>query len=229
METISTWNKALPMTVDATVHALFDQRLSQKHSATAISSWDGGMTYVELDKYSSLLAAHLMASGIKPGQYVPLCFEKTMWIVVSMLAVLKAGGACVCLDPNHPSRHHQVILNRVSAEVVVTSPANESKFPDHRVLSVNAVLMTKITGDPYIAPLVTSDQPAFVVFTSRTTGEPKGIVLEHRALCTSILAHGQFIEFGPESRVLQFTSYKFDVSIAEALTTLLFAGFICLP
>ncbi|PNP75510.1 hypothetical protein FNYG_11139 [Fusarium nygamai] len=229
METISTWNKELLVTVDATVHALFDQRLSQKHNATAISSWDGEMTYVELDNYSSLLAAHLMASGVKPGQYIPLCFEKTMWIVVSMLAVLKAGGACVCLDPNHPSRHHQVILSRVSAEIVITSPANESKFPDHRVLSVSAALMTKIAGDPYIAPLVTSDQPAFVVFTSGTTGEPKGIVLEHRALCTSIQAHGQFMEFGPESRVLQFASYTFDVSIAEILTTLVFGGCICIP
>ncbi|KAF4455702.1 nonribosomal peptide synthase [Fusarium austroafricanum] len=229
METISTWNRELTKTVDTTVHALFGQRLSQKHNATAITSWDGEMTYAELDNYSSLLAAHLMALGVRPGNYIPLCFEKTMWMVVSMLAVLKAGGACVCLDPNHPSRHHQVILSRVSAEIVITSPANQSKFPDHRVLSVSASSMTKIARDPYIAPLVDSDQPAFVVFTSGTTGEPKGIVLEHRALCTSIQAHGQFMEFGPESRVLQFASYTFDVSIAEILTTLVFGGCICIP
>ncbi|CZS75139.1 unnamed protein product [Fusarium graminearum] len=229
METISTWNKELPKTVETTVHALFDRRLSQKHSATAISSWDGEMTYLELDNYSSSLAAHLMASGVKPGQYIPLCFEKTMWMVVSMLAVLKAGGACVSLDPNHPSRHHQVILSRVSADIVITSPANKHRFPGNRVLSVSAALMTKIAHEPYAAPLVSAHQPAFVVFTSGTTGEPKGIILEHRALCTSIEAHGQFMEFGPESRVLQFASYTFDVSIAEMLTTLAFGGCICIP
>ncbi|KAH5617363.1 hypothetical protein HBI23_258200, partial [Parastagonospora nodorum] len=86
------WNKIVPPAVDRCVHDLFVEQARARPSAPALCAWDGEMTYRELDEQSTRLAGHLIRLGVAVEDMVPLCFEKSMWTVVAMLAVLKAGG-----------------------------------------------------------------------------------------------------------------------------------------
>ncbi|PVH90162.1 acetyl-CoA synthetase-like protein [Periconia macrospinosa] len=120
-EKIWGWNSTVPKTMEQCVHKLIRTKAQTTPDAPAICSWDGEMTYGELDELSSRLAGHLVQLGVKPEDMVPLCFEKTMWTVVAMLAVLKAGGAFVPLDPEHPKSRHEEILRQTDATLVLAS------------------------------------------------------------------------------------------------------------
>jgi non-ribosomal peptide synthetase component F len=102
------------------VHDLFSDLASTQPEAPAICAWDGEMTYGDLHEQSSRLASHLVGLGVGRGDIVPLCFEKSMWTITAMLAVLKAGGAFAPLDPEHPRRRHEDILKSYSLQHIAT-------------------------------------------------------------------------------------------------------------
>ncbi|EMD58241.1 hypothetical protein COCSADRAFT_129976, partial [Bipolaris sorokiniana ND90Pr] len=163
---------------------------------------------------------------------VPLCFEKSMWTVVAMLAVLKAGGAFVPLDPDHPASRHEDIFKQIGAKVVLTS----AQFGMLWASSECAVVTVSEESTKQLPALVNNSRlpakptnAAYVIFTSGSTGTPKGVVLEHRAVATSCLGHGRAFGITDFSRVLQFASYTFDACITEIFTTLVHGGCTCVP
>ena len=172
--------------------------------------------------------------GVGPDTIVPTCFEKSLWTVVTQLAILKAGGACVAIDPMHPTSRVEVILRDVEARVAVTSSSNARLLEKliAKVVIASPSFFNELITKPRSALPNALSQPsdvAFVVFTSGSTGMPKGIVLEHRALCTSARDHGAAMRFTSKSRVLQFAAYTFDVSIGDIFTTLIHGGCVCIP
>nr|BDD69315.1 nonribosomal peptide synthetase gene [Verruciconidia persicina] len=228
------WNASQSVTaIDRCVHDLFDETAQVSPDALAVSAWDGELTYAELDRLSNRLASHLQALGVQPEKMVPLCFEKSMWVPVAMLAVLKAGGAFVPLEPALPASRKADILQQTGAGVILTSAENSSLFGD---ASAQVVVVTKDLFESQLAQsterLVSSCLPqniAYVLFTSGSTGRPKGVILEHQAVASSCRAHGAIMGLGAETRALQFSSYSFDASIVEILTTLLHGGCVCIP
>ncbi|XP_014550376.1 hypothetical protein COCVIDRAFT_31863 [Bipolaris victoriae FI3] len=163
---------------------------------------------------------------------VPLCFEKSMWTVVAMLAVLKAGGAFVPLDPAHPRSRHDEILSQTKASVLLTSAHYEAlwQHSELAIVTVSAASITLLNDEPSIssAAATTPSNAAYVIFTSGSTGMPKGVVIEHRALATCC-REGKRFGLTQRTRALQFASYTFDACIAEIITTLLFSGCVCVP
>jgi non-ribosomal peptide synthetase component F len=121
IEKIWCQNQAVPGGVERCIHELFAEQAQARPDAPAICAWDGELTYGELDALSTKLAGHLVELGVKAEDIVPLCFEKSMWTVVAMLAVLKAGGAFVPLDPEHPESRHQEVFQQTAATIVLTS------------------------------------------------------------------------------------------------------------
>ena len=228
------WNGELPKMVDKCVHQMIEQQvLSRPESAAAVCAWDADLTYRELDKLATSLAHHLVGLGVGPEVYVPLCFEKSAWTVVSMIAVMKAGGAFVPLDPLHPPSRIKHIAENVRAKLILCS----SK---HSKLAAMAAEMTFVVNYNTISQLpdylamqvyskATSGNTAYIIHTSGSTGTPKGTVIEHAAFCTSAIAHGRAFLMDSTSRFLQFASYTFDASILEILTTLIVGGCICIP
>ena len=229
---VMAWNSIEPQTKDACVHTIVEQQVARQPDAPAVCGWDADFTYYKLDQISGRLAHHLVGLGVGPEVLVPLCFEKSAWTIVAMLAVLKAGGACVALNPAHPIDRLQSIINDTAATVIITSPDHEGTFESivNHVVAVDASSLKKlpVPENTWRSP-VKPNNPGFVVFTSGSTGKPKGIILEHRALCTSAREHGAAMRIGPTSRVLQFAAYTFDVSIGEIFTTLMYGGCICVP
>lgn len=231
-EQLWAWNNNVPPADERCLHDLFSERATQQPGAQAIFAWDGEMTYSELDHFSTTLAGHLINLGIGPEDVVPLCFEKSMWAVVAMLAVLKAGGAFAPINPDHPRSRHEEIFALTEATVVLTS----MKFfavlegPARTVIDVSEASMAQMAN--VIKPSKSPAKPnnaAYILFTSGSTGVPKGVVLEHRTVSTSCLAHGRFFELSPETRCFQFFTFTFDPSIAEIFTTLLYGGTVCIP
>ncbi|KAK1912672.1 hypothetical protein P3342_004608 [Pyrenophora teres f. teres] len=226
------WNADVPPAIERCVHDLFAEQARARPGAPAICAWDGELTYGELDVLSSNLAGHLVQLGVNPEDVVPLCFEKSMWTVVAMLAVLKAGGAFVPLDPDHPASRHEEIFEQTGAQVVVASAQYSARWTSSscHVVTVSKALSSQLPA--VVDSTNTSVRPenaAYIIFTSGSTGVPKGVVLEHRAVATSCLGHGRAFGITNLSRVLQFASYTFDACIAEIITTLLCGGCICVP
>lgn len=228
------WNNAEPEYLDKCVHHVFEYNARQQRDETpAIEAWDARFTYLELDAAASQLAQHLVSLGVRPDTYVPLCFQKSAWTVVAMLAVLKAGGAFVPLDPTYPSERVNFIVHNVDAQVILCSSSLTHKFESLGVPTF-AVAPETISRLPDLMEgslrvQVRPNQPAYIIFTSGTTGLPKGTVIEHGAFTTGATAHAKAIKMTSTSRVLQFASHTFDASVMEILSTLIVGGCICIP
>ncbi|PQE14301.1 non-ribosomal peptide synthetase protein [Rutstroemia sp. NJR-2017a BBW] len=230
-EQIQHWNRNYPRDVEELVHSLVERQAVERPNQTAIQSWDGVMTYQDLCEVSSHIAVVLRNLGKKPGVIVPICFEKSRWAVVSMLAILKAGGACLPLDPSHPVARHQTILKTVRASLVLTSSAHAPRLRTfmENVLVVSEIADRVVDSVPVDFQRPSPHDPAFIMFTSGSTGVPKGIVLEHHNICTTTRYHGAAMQISSKSRVLQFAAYSFDVSLGDIFTTLVHGGCVCVP
>ncbi|OJJ95602.1 hypothetical protein ASPACDRAFT_394, partial [Aspergillus aculeatus ATCC 16872] len=217
------WNRTIPEATEDCVHNLIAKNTMVNPTAPAVCAWDGNLTYAELDNISSKLAAHLMNAGVGPEVFVPLCFEKSMWTIVAMLATMKAGGAFVPMDASQPSSRMQLVVQEVNAHVMLCSEEQLGRCPGlvEKAIAVGPGMAQASMPQMSQTPVAPSNA-AYVIFTSGSTGTPKGSVVEHRAFCTGALAHKEGLQMG--RRVLQFASYTFDASVLEILSTLVQGG-----
>lgn len=232
IEEISNWNQERPPAYQACVHDVIKEQAARTPQSTAVCAWDGQLTYSQLDNLSSTLAHHLKSHGVGPEVFVPLCFEKSVWAIVAEIAVLKAGGACVSVDPSHPIQRLEHIFEDVKANIVVTTPLFAHLFEkqSREVVTVSEDLLSELIERPgYSCNLVRPNNAAFVVFTSGSTGVPKGICQDHAAYCTNLRLQGPIIGAGPGRRVLQFAAHTFDAFLSDIITTLAYGGCCCVP
>ncbi|KAA8575943.1 hypothetical protein EYC84_006108 [Monilinia fructicola] len=225
-------NAAVPDAVHDCVHNIVARTVVRQPKAPAICAWDGNLTYEELDNLSSQLAYQLVDLGIVSGDIVPLCFEKSMWTPVAVLGVVKAGAAFVLLDSNLPDERLQVIVHQVSPKLVLASLQNRD-LGSRLFQNVVIVGPESLGGKQPLLPsthLATHPSSVvYIVFTSGSTGVPKGCVITHQNLCSAL--HHQIISLGfePTSRVFDFSSYSFDVAIHNIFATLIIGGCVCIP
>ncbi|KAL2192774.1 non-ribosomal peptide synthetase [Corynascus similis CBS 632.67] len=238
VDKIRSWNDYELPRVDRCVHEIIEEHALRRPASTAaVCGWDASFTYRELNRAATALARHLVThGGVGPEVFVPLCFEKSAWTIVAQLAVLKAGGAFVNLDPSHPDSRLQQLIQDVNAKIVLCSPKHQAKMNNVAdktfVVDARSLLRLGQAEASEAAPFTSTvkpSNPAYVIFTSGTTGKPKGTVIEHAAFCTGALAHAKAMFMHSDSRVLQFASYTFDASIMETLSCLLVGGCVCVP
>ncbi|KAL5083793.1 hypothetical protein Trisim1_000920 [Trichoderma cf. simile WF8] len=209
-----------------------DQVIAQPE-AQAIASATVNLTYKELDESSTRLALRIASSGISSGSIVPIIHEKSAVTIVAMLAVLKAGCAFTALDVSHPTQRLLEIIEETDAPILLASTEQALRFNSlARVPTLELstdVISGSITESPATQTDVSPHHLMYTIFTSGSTGRPKGVMIEHGAWLTSALAYGADQEIDSSSRVLQFASYAFDMSLMEIFTTLIFGGCICVP
>ncbi|KAI0546770.1 hypothetical protein F4679DRAFT_401148 [Xylaria curta] len=229
------WNENLPDPFQACAHDLIRKHLDSDPNAPAVRAWDGSFTRGELDNLSSSLAMHLMELGVGPEVFIPLCFEKSGWTTVAMLAVLKAGGAFVLLDPDHPVQRLHSICRDAEAPLILSSKLHSRVARElaPRLVVVGLDWKASDTSTdptpPVSNPLSSPTSSMYAVFTSGSTGTPKGAVHSHTSWCTSAIANQTALYLGVDSRVFQFARYAFDISIADSLLTLVAGGCVCVP
>ncbi|KAK5936712.1 NRPS [Knufia obscura] len=228
------WNHTLPPAINRTIHSYFIERAQAHRDAPAVVSWDGDFTYAEVDRMSTQLAHKLCKLGVKNGKPIPCCFEKSAWTVIAVLAIMKAGGAFVLTDPSQPEGRLQTICEEAKADIVLTSERyvelGRNFAPAAKVLPVGLAMMKELV-DMSTSELetVSADGLMYIIFTSGSTGKPKGVMITHKNYTTGAIPRAEIVGYEPDTRVLDFASYAFDVSIDCMLLTLATGGCICVP
>ncbi|KAK5636062.1 hypothetical protein RRF57_011774 [Xylaria bambusicola] len=215
------------------MHYLVEGTARVMPQVEAVCAWDGNLTYGELDSVASVVAKRLIREGLRPGNLVPFAYEKSLWTVVATFAILKAGGAFVPIDGTQPKSRLREILKNTGAKLVLTSdtfsPVLQGLVEKVVIISDSTVnLKNEAARGLSWSVTVRPEDPIFVLFTSGSTGAPKGMILEHGAICTHAITHGSLMRYHG-ARVLQFAAHTFDVAIMDIFTTLIFGGCICIP
>lgn len=215
------------------LHELIIDQCRQRPDQIAIRSWDGDMTYGELDELSMRLASHLVELGVRPETFVLSCFEKSTLAVVARLAILRAGGAYISIHASNPPVYLESVIVRTKTNILLT----DSNFVEHfrhivpTVVELSSPWLQSLPtalNDP-VCKDVQPDNACLVLFTSGSTGTPKGITQIHSSYATAIQDYARNLHLGPHTRYLQFDDYAFDISNLEFLVPLIMGGVCCVP
>jgi amino acid adenylation domain-containing protein len=200
--------------------ALVSAQARRTPDAPALRCRPVTLSYRELDDRAAALAIRLRRAGVGPEVPVGLYLRRSVELAVALLAVLKAGGACVPLDPGYPAQRLAFVLQDVAAPVLLTVRELAGSLPEHTaaVLYADDTAPEPAGGVP-AGPEVLPDQLAWVAYTSGSTGRPKGVPLEHGALANLARGIADRLDLTGSDRVLQFASIGFSVAAEEVLST----------
>ncbi|MFE8605167.1 non-ribosomal peptide synthetase [Archangium violaceum] len=205
------------------IHQLFEDRARLHPEAVALEFGETQLTYAQLDTRANQLAHFLAAKGVRSGDLVGICVERSADLVVGLLGILKAGAAYVPLDPSYPQQRLAFMLEDTQARVVVAQRHLVSSLPlgDHAVVCLDEEL--HLIGQQSAQPLslsVDSMQAAYVIYTSGSTGRPKGVCVPHQAV-VRLVRNTNFIELNETDRVGQASNASFDAATFELWGALL--------
>ena len=168
-EEIQQWNTPMTEPVEQCVHSLFDSQVQSQPAAPAVEASDGYATYGELDKTSTRLAHELRRQGVETGNPVVFIFEKSLYAIVAILAIVKAGGACVPIDKDDPKARKASIVSTANAKVVLTSNAEYENSIDLAPTVINVGDESITALEEVHEPLdsgITPQDLAYFIFTS---------------------------------------------------------------
>ncbi|KAL8802438.1 MAG: hypothetical protein Q9182_003806 [Xanthomendoza sp. 2 TL-2023] len=231
LQRLCEWNGTAPAKVDACIHNLIKKHFGSQASSQAVARWDGDFSYQELDELSSKLATHFVGPGVRPEQFVPLCFEKSKWVIIGIIGVLRAGAAFVLINPEQPMRRLKYIVDQTGSSLILASKAQStlaSELLKSDVVISGSDCQWKKNSELH-GTFGKTDNAASAVFTSGTTGIPKGVVIEHGSYCTAATVLRKALYISDQTRPFQFASFSLDVSISDILTTLIAGGCTCIP
>ncbi|HVG44859.1 MAG TPA: amino acid adenylation domain-containing protein, partial [Longimicrobium sp.] len=205
------------------IHELFEAQVRRTPDAVAVV-FDGlSLTYAELNARANRLARRLAALGVVPESLVALALERSVEMVVALLAVTKAGAAFLPVDPAWPAERRRWMLERSAARLVLTTSVLAADLPE---TGASVVALDRVAAeieaedDTNLSVDVDVENAAYVIFTSGSTGRPKGVVVPHRGIGNLAAAQREAFGVEPGGRVLQFASFSFDAAVAEVAHTL---------
>ncbi|QRN95171.1 non-ribosomal peptide synthase/polyketide synthase [Archangium violaceum] len=215
---------------EACLHQLFAAQVERTPEAVALSFEGERVTYRELRERARGVARRLRALGVGPEVRVGLCMERSPRLVAAMLGVLEAGGAWVPMELSLPPERMAFMLEDSRARVLLTQQSLLSRLPEKRphTLCLDAQEEQPLPSGELEPAAVGPGNVAYVIYTSGSTGQPKGVLVEHRGVCNLVSAEAKAYGVGPGSRMLQFSSASFDISVEEIFTTLTAGGTLCL-
>ncbi len=224
------WNDAVAdLPQDACLHTLFSAQARRTPDTVAVRARGQELTYAELDRRSTQLAAYLRSLGVGPEEVVGLLMPRTVDLIVGMVGILKAGAAHLPLDPSYPPERIAYLLADSAARVVVTQEqlleAGSWKLATAglRLVRLDTDWLAIAQHSPIYQStnLPTPDALAYVIYTSGSTGQPKGVMMPHRGIVNECLEVIRWLRIRPGDRYLQFASLGFDTSMEEIWPALL--------
>ncbi|AFZ12486.1 amino acid adenylation domain protein [Crinalium epipsammum PCC 9333] len=224
IQQIEVWNHtAIDYPADTCIHQLFEAQVKKTPDAIAAIFEEQQLTYSELNIKANQLAHYLRSLGVKPEVLVGICIERSLEMVVAILGILKAGGAYVPLDPSYPQERLAFIVENTQVSIILTQHALISILSQSQAqlisLDTQWQSIAQHSGKNPITN-ITQNNLAYIIYTSGSTGTPKGVAVAHKGLCNLAQAEIKILDLQPGSRVLQFVSFSFDVSINDVVMTL---------
>ena len=214
-----TWNQTVrPYPQDQCVHELFHDQAARTPDQIALVFEGQWISYRDLDRRANQLAAYLQSLRVGPEVVVGLCLERSVEMVVTVLGVLKAGGAYLPMDPEYPRERLSFMLKDAGAGLVLTQEALKERAPEFEGQTVYLDLereRIKEANEGDLESGVIPENLAYVIYTSGSTGRPKGVMVAHKGLCNLVGVEKNTFGLGDQSRVLQFASLSFDASVWE--------------
>ncbi|MFE9422583.1 amino acid adenylation domain-containing protein [Kitasatospora sp. NPDC006697] len=210
------WNDTARGLAPGTLIGPVGEQAARTPEAVALVFGEQTVGYAELDARANRLAHHLIRRGVRPGSPVGIALPRSVDLVVALLAVLKAGGAYLPLDPDYPPARLDAMLEDAAPACVLTDALTGSRLPlcAGPLVDLGAL---DLSGLPATAPdrAPAPGQPAYVIYTSGSTGRPKGVVVSHAAVHNRLAWMQHAHPLRPGDRVLQKTPSSFDVSVWE--------------
>ncbi|MGY6236441.1 amino acid adenylation domain-containing protein [Burkholderia ambifaria] len=200
------------------LHRLFEQQVERTPDAVAAVYDDVALTYAELNLRANRLAHRLIELGVAPDALVGVAMERSLDMVVALLAILKAGGAYVPVDPEYPAERVRFMIDNAQLRWLLTQQHLLDALPDTdaRVIAVDRdTLDLDAAPASNPAPALSGENLAYMIYTSGSTGRPKGALSTHRAITNRILWMQHAYTLGADDAVLQKTPFSFDVSVWE--------------
>ena len=211
----------------ALIHELFASQAARTPNAVALVHEDQRLTYAQLDEQSNQLAHYLRSLGVGAETLVGLCMDRSIEMVVALLGVLKAGGTYLPLDPSYPRKRLAFMLADAQAPLLLTQEALLHGLPQYE----GKIVCLDLDGDliarfPVEAPesRIDGDNLAYIVYTSGSTGQPKGVMVTHANVTRLFTATDDWFHFNDRDVWTFFHSYAFDFSVWELWGALLYGG-----
>lgn len=212
---------------DIGVHRLFEQRVAKQPGAVAVRYREQQLSYGELDDRANRLAGFLLADGLDHGELIGLCLPRGPEFIVAVLAIWKAGAAYVPLDPEQPAARHTYILEDAGIHRILIESALAARFADigKRLLCLDDPMTRQRIAASAAPSTSVSDSRdlAYVIYTSGSTGEPKGVLVEHRAV-SRLLGSPEPLGYDHKTVMLQSINVAFDASVLETWAPLCCGG-----
>lgn len=209
----------------ACVHTLIEQQARRTPDALAVTCGEQRYTYRELEARANRLARALLRRGLQAEEFVGICLERSADLVVALLGVWKAGGACLPLDPSYPRDRLRHLIEDSGARLLVTHAAPADEIAEMLAVPREALLHLdgpEVAAEPASPPArpVTPAQLAYLIYTSGSTGRPKGVMVEHGAAAAHFQLFAEWCGLTAGDRFLQFAPFGFDASLEQILPAL---------
>lgn len=209
---------------DVCIHQLFEAQVEQTPDAVAVMFEHEQLTYQELNARANQLGHYLQALGTGPEVLVGLCVERSVSMVVGLLAILKAGGVYLPLDPAYPQERLAFMLEDACVSILLTQENLVQKLTSHQAqlvcLDTDSEAIAQ-QSDLNLLKEVTSENLAYVIYTSGSMGKPKGVLISHGSIANHCRDAQKYFAIDASDRVLQFASLNFDASLEQIFLTLI--------
>ncbi|HET7461732.1 MAG TPA: amino acid adenylation domain-containing protein [Longimicrobium sp.] len=220
-QVLEEWNDAAAgRPSERCMHELVEGWAARTPDAVALNVGGETLSYAGLNRRANRLAHHLRALGVGPEVRVGVCVERGLEMILGPLAVLKAGGAFLPLDPALPDERLRYMVRDGGAALVLAQDAWAPRFAGVPVLALDGRAWADAPDGNLGRGGLTPAHAAYVVYTSGSTGTPKGVVVPHRGVSTLVESQEHAYRTGPESRVLQSLSFGFDACVWEVYVAL---------
>ncbi|MFX0112415.1 amino acid adenylation domain-containing protein [Bacillus pumilus] len=208
-----------------TIQELFEEQVQRDPHRIALSYLEEHMTYQELDEKATQLAAYLQSKGVGPGSLVPMLFDRSFDMIVSVLGIVKSGAAYVPMSPEYPDARIRLIVRDTQSDVIITQSHLIERLVDFTGTKIEMDKPLPVTDAVYQREqsIIGEDQLAYVNYTSGSTGTPKGVMLPHAGV-VRLVRKTNYIKLGPDDKMLQLSNYAFDAFTFELWGMLLNGG-----
>ncbi|NOG44269.1 MAG: amino acid adenylation domain-containing protein [Calditrichaeota bacterium] len=222
------WNKTeSKYSSEASVHELFEKQVEKSPDSIAVSYGEYKVNYRELNENANKLAHYLINNGVEKGAHVALYMERSIEMITSFIAILKAGGVYVPLDTSYPKERLTFMLEDSNAVILLSQEQLADKLPETDIQILNVDFseekINKInkTTNPDIN--ISSGEKAYIIYTSGSTGKPKGVVVPHKAI-TRLVLNTNYVDFSKSIVMAQVSNASFDAATFEIWGALLNGG-----